>query len=53
MKRILKKVLGVKFWGTVNAVALVLAVMSVNSTCVWVHHQPKIPDELKRKRDTI
>ncbi|MCI6043456.1 cyclic lactone autoinducer peptide [bacterium] len=27
--------------------------MSVNSTCVWVHHQPKIPDELKRKKDTI
>ncbi|MCI7242801.1 MAG: cyclic lactone autoinducer peptide, partial [Lachnobacterium sp.] len=47
------KVLGVKLWGAVNAIALVLAVMSVNSTCVWVHHQPKIPDELKRKKDTI
>ncbi|MDY3021898.1 MAG: cyclic lactone autoinducer peptide [Oliverpabstia sp.] len=53
MKKILNKVLGVKLWSAVNAIALVLAVMSVNSTCVWVHHQPKIPDELKRKKDTI
>lgn len=34
----------------INTIALFLAVVSVNSTCVWVHHQPRVPSELQLKR---
>lgn len=33
----------------VNSLALLLAVLSVQSTCVWVHHQPIVPEILKEK----
>lgn len=31
----------------VNKVALSLAVDSVNSACIWVMHQPEVPQEMK------
>lgn len=36
-----------------NALAFGLAIISVNTTCVWVHHQPQVPSQLlaKRKKD--
>lgn len=50
MKRI-KRLLTTKIWRMVNALALFLAIISVESTCVWVHHQPKVPEEFyKRKK---
>lgn len=38
-----------KIFKAINITAVALALLSVNSTCVWVHHQPKIPDELVKK----
>ena len=37
-------------WKMLNAIALTVAVMSVNSACLWFHHQPEVPAELKRFR---
>lgn len=48
MKSTFKKVIGTKVFGIVNSVALGLAILSINSTCVWVHHQPKVPEKLKK-----
>lgn len=48
MKKI-KRLMATKMWTVVNAVALFLAITSVESTCVWVHHQPKVPDELCKR----
>jgi cyclic lactone autoinducer peptide len=48
MKSILRKVIGTKAFRIMNSVALGLAMLSINSTCVWVHHQPKVPEKLKK-----
>lgn len=48
MKSTLKKVIGTKMFRMMNSVALGLAILSINCTCVWVHHQPKIPEKLKK-----
>ena len=47
MKRKLITLLGTKTLKLVNILALFLAIISVDSTCVWVHHQPQLPDKLK------
>ena len=33
-----------------NAVAIAMAIQTVNSTCGWFHHQPEVPAELKKFR---
>ena len=33
-----------------NAVALAMAVQTVNSACFWIHHQPEVPADLKKFR---
>lgn len=33
-----------------NVLAFALMISSVNVTCGWIHHQPKVPDEAKRYR---
>lgn len=33
-----------------NVLAFGMMISSVNSTCYWIHHQPKVPDEAKRYR---
>ena len=33
-----------------NYCALKLMVDSANSTCTWLHHQPKLPEEAKKYR---
>lgn len=43
-----KKFLITKFLKMLNGLAMCLAVLSVQTTCVWVHHQPKLPEGLKR-----
>lgn len=35
------------FISVVNAIALILAVNSVNTACVWIMHQPEVPEEMK------
>lgn len=43
-----KKDIFTKVLKGINAIALCLAMLSVESTCVWVHHQPKVPENLKK-----
>lgn len=51
-KKIKKRMCG-NFFSIINVLALSLAVLSVNSTCVWVHHQPRVPEGLQRKRGNL
>lgn len=44
MDRILKK--AILF---INSIAMFLAMISIDTTCVWVHYQPKVPEELQLK----
>lgn len=39
-----------KFFEILNIIVYYLARSSVNCTCVWIHYQPKIPEELKNDR---
>lgn len=32
----------------VNVFALMLAIQTVNTCCVFIHHQPKVPESLKK-----
>lgn len=45
----MKKISGRKFFDVLNVFVMFLAVLSVQSTCVWVHHQPKVPEQLKKR----
>ena len=36
-----------RFGGTMAALALVVATMTANSTCLWLSHQPEEPEEVK------
>lgn len=31
-----------------NAIALFLAIDSVSTCCIWIHHQPKVPKSLDK-----
>lgn len=33
-----------------NLFAFAVMVSSVNSACMWIHHQPKVPEEAKKYR---
>lgn len=33
-----------------NLLAVVLMISTVNSTCHWIHHQPKVPEDAKKYR---
>lgn len=35
---------------TMNICALAIASYTINVTCFWAHHQPKVPEEAKRLR---
>lgn len=37
----------------VNSVAMFIAVISANVTCVWVHYQPEIPECLKKQENKM
>jgi cyclic lactone autoinducer peptide len=37
-----------KFGGTMAAFAMVVAVLTANSTCFWLSYQPEEPDEIKQ-----
>ena len=36
-----------RFGGTMAALALVVATMTANSTCLWLSHQPEEPEDVK------
>lgn len=40
----------VKFGGTFAALAVVVATMTANSTCVWCTHQPELSEDVKKLR---
>ena len=46
VKKDIKKSIVIQILKMMNNVALSLAVLSLECTCVWVHHQPKIPEGL-------
>lgn len=31
----------------INAIALFLAINTVNSACMWIMYQPEVPEEMK------
>lgn len=33
-----------------NLFAFALMISSVNTTCLWIHHQPEVPAEAKQYR---
>ena len=33
-----------------NLCAMVLVINSVNATCDWIHHQPKVPEDAMKYR---
>lgn len=39
-----------KFGGMFAAFALVIATVSANSACIWITHQPELPNEVKNLR---
>lgn len=48
--RMLKKFfIGKNIFKVINSTAIALAVLSVQSTCVWVHHQPIVTESLKKR----
>lgn len=50
MKNIWKKLTGAKVWRTVNMLALATLIYTANTTCLWAHHQPKVPEGLEKFR---
>lgn len=51
MKKFLKQIFEAKILGMFNVCVMFLAVLSTQCTCVWVHHQPKVPDELQKREN--
>lgn len=35
---------------TLNAIALITVVQNMNAGCMWLNHQPEVPEEAKRFR---
>lgn len=33
-----------------NMLALAMVICTVNSTCLWAHHQPKVPEDVLKFR---
>lgn len=52
MKKIMHVIKGFtrKNWTVLmmNALALMVVIQNVNSTCVWIDGQPEVPEEAKR-----
>ena len=47
LKKLSQKLNNLMFMHLINALALTLAIDSVNAACVWIMHQPKVPEEMK------
>lgn len=44
VRKLFKKM---NLWSIVNALAMFLAIDTVNSACIWVMYQPDVPEELE------
>lgn len=42
-----KKLRKLNLCSVINAVALFLAINTVNSACMWIMYQPEVPEEMK------
>ena len=40
----------VKFSGVIASLALMVTAMNVNTTCIWLIHQPKLPKGAEKLR---
>ncbi len=49
MKQKLKKLV-MEFGGTIATLAVVVATMTANSTCVWCTYQPELSEDVKKLR---
>lgn len=38
---------GLNVYSVINAVALFLAIDTVNSACMWIMYQPDVPEEME------
>ncbi|MBQ2116788.1 MAG: cyclic lactone autoinducer peptide [Lachnospiraceae bacterium] len=47
LTNLFNKLKSLKFMNLMNALALTLAIDSANAACVWIMHQPKVPEEMK------
>lgn len=48
MKKLITKKLGkLNLCSVVNALALFMAISTVNSACMWIMYQPEVPEEMK------
>ncbi|MEA4960381.1 cyclic lactone autoinducer peptide [Lutispora sp.] len=45
----MKKVL-IKLGGVIASLALMVTTMNVNTTCIWLIHQPKLPKGAEKLR---
>lgn len=43
----------VRFMKFASSLALSTAILSANSTCPWIIHQPKVPKEISNLKKTI
>ena len=39
-----------KFGGLFAALAVIIASVSANSACMWISHQPELPEDVKKLR---
>ncbi|MPM77410.1 hypothetical protein SDC9_124413 [bioreactor metagenome] len=46
---VMKKVL-IKLGGVIASLALMVTTMNVNTTCIWLIHQPKLPKGAEKLR---
>lgn len=51
MKNFFEKFFAAKIFGMLNVCVMFFAVLSTQCTCVWVHHQPKVPEELQKREN--
>ncbi len=51
MKRIMNSLRGkMSVVKAMNLCALLVAAYTINVTCLWVHHQPEVPEDAKMLR---
>ncbi len=50
LTEMLKKTGAAKIMGVMNLAALAMVVYTANAACLWLHHQPKVPEDVKAFR---
>lgn len=50
MLKLKEKIESAKIMKVMNLAALAMVVYTANSACLWLHHQPKVPEDVKAFR---